>query len=42
MKSVGIDLHKRNSYVTIMDEDGTILRQAKIPSEKESFRAIIE
>lgn len=38
MKSVGIDIHKRNSYLTVMDGDGSILKQAKITSNKEAFR----
>lgn len=38
MKSVGIDIHKRISYRTVMDGDGSILKQAKITSDKESFK----
>lgn len=38
MKSVGIDIHKRNSYLTVMDGDGSILKQAKITSDREAFK----
>jgi transposase len=42
MKSVGIDIHKRNSYLTVMDGDGSILKQAKITSDREALREFFD
>jgi transposase len=32
---IGIDLHKKNSYITVMNKDGDILNQTRLPNKKE-------
>lgn len=37
MKYIGLDLHKRNIFVTVLDGDGRILSRANIRSKKEDI-----
>src|SRR5512136_642134 len=39
---IGIDLHKQYSYVTSMNENGTILSQKRIEHDPESLDAFIQ
>lgn len=37
MKYIGLDLHKRNIFATVLDGDGRILSRANIRSKKEDI-----
>ena len=37
MKYVGLDLHKRNIFATVLDGDGKILSKANIGSKREDL-----
>ena len=37
MKYIGLDLHKRNIFATVLDGDGKILSRATIRSKKEDI-----
>ena len=37
MKYIGLDLHKRNIFATVLDGDGKILSRANIRSKKEDI-----
>lgn len=37
MRYIGVDYHRRFSYITTMDEKGRIINQAKIPNTKEAL-----
>lgn len=42
MLYAGLDLHKRFSYVTVMDEQGKIVSQGKIPNDRNSIIEYID
>ncbi len=37
MKYIGLDLHKRNIFVTVLGDDGKILSKANIRSKREDI-----
>ena len=37
MENVGIDLHKRESQICVLGEEGTVVREARIKTSRESF-----
>lgn len=39
MLSVGLDVHKKYSYFTVMNEQGKILLQGKIANDQKSFKS---
>jgi transposase len=39
---MGIDLHKKNSYVTIVDEKGRVIKSGKIITSPENFREFMQ
>lgn len=41
MRYVGLDLHLESTYGTIMDEDGTIMKEGKFATKKEDFAAFL-
>jgi predicted NBD/HSP70 family sugar kinase len=38
MKYIGLDLHLENTFGTIMDGDGAILRRGKFPTTEDDLR----
>lgn len=42
MKYVGLDLHKKTTYGTVMRSDGTILRQGKFATTRDDLRDFLE
>lgn len=42
MLYAGLDLHKKFSYVTVMDEQGKIVSQVKLPNNQDSITEYIE
>jgi len=42
MYYIGVDYHRRFSYFTVMDKEGKILKEVKLPNTKESLRAFLE
>lgn len=42
MLYAGLDLHKKFSYVTVMDEQGKIVSQGKIPNDQDSITEYID
>ncbi|MDI6759218.1 MAG: transposase, partial [Candidatus Brocadiaceae bacterium] len=42
MLYAGLDLHKKFSYVTVMDEQGKIVSQGKLPNDQDSITEYIE
>lgn len=41
MYYVGVDYHRRFSYLTVMDKKGKLLKESKIPSNKEALKTFI-
>ena len=41
MQYVGVDYHKRFSYLIIMDEKGNIVKEGKINNTKESLNRFL-
>jgi len=42
MYYVGVDYHRRFSYLTVMDEGGKILKEAKLPNTKEALHTFLK
>jgi transposase len=39
---LGLDMHKKTSYVTLMDQAGAVLQQQRVPSTRTSIGALID
>jgi transposase len=42
MHYVGVDYHKKSSYVTVVDERGKVVKQAQIANSKEALAAVLD
>lgn len=42
MHYVGVDYHKRSSYVTVVDERGRVVKEGQIASSPQALAAVLE
>ena len=42
LRYVGLDLHMKNTFGTIMDGGGVVLRQGKFPTTEDDLRSFLE
>jgi len=42
MNYVGIDYHKKFSYVTVLNEEGGVIKKGRIDNDSESVEAVFE
>ena len=42
MHYVGVDYHKKSSYVTVMDERGKVVKEGQIANTREALAALLD